>query len=129
MDHLPHTQLPDGTYLASEFNYSLPRQRKGYDTVGYKCHGGEGYRQRDHHISQNDRPSRGNDKGYYSDHTYESPMCGKVQTANSDIAGYHKVNQEEKVELCHSSDPDKNEDPRVTTLTFPRAQKLAKPGR
>ena len=70
----PPVQCPDGTYLASEFNYSLPRPPKGYDTVGYKHHNYDRNDQADPRFWTNVRPDRENDKGYYSDRTYESPV-------------------------------------------------------
>ena len=72
---LPRVQSPDGTYLASEFNYSLPRRPKGYDTVGYKHYNHDRSEQADPRFWANVRPIRENDKGYYSDRTYESQVC------------------------------------------------------
>ena len=72
-DQYPHIRLPDGTYMASEFNYSLQRQTRGYDTREYKRPS-----QLDHSSMATFRPALEKDKGYYSDHTYESPVCKNV---------------------------------------------------
>ena len=105
--------------MASDFNYSLPKHRKGYNTVGYKCPSGDSRDQWGHHFSTNTRPSHGNDKGYYSDHTYESPIPGKGQMANSATIGYQEVNPDvngTENELRQTSHSDR-------TLTFPRFDK------
>ena len=72
---LHRVQSPDGTYLASEFNYSLPRRPKGYNTVGYKHYDHGRSEQADPRFWTNVRANRENDKGYHSDRTYESPVC------------------------------------------------------
>ena len=64
-------------------------------------------------------PSHGNDKGYYSDHTYESPIFGIDQMANSGTIGYQHVNPDvngTEVQSRQSSISDR-------TLTFPRFDK------
>ena len=71
---LSHMQHQDGTYLASEFDYSLPRHCKGYDTVGYKHYNPQISAREDPRFFTNIRPDRENDKGYYSDRIYESPI-------------------------------------------------------
>ena len=120
-------QLPDGTYLASEFNYSLPRHHKGYNTVGYKNHtrGGDG--QRDHSYLTNVRINRENDRGYYSGHTYESPVCEHAEGAKRGSGGYHKANTEEngaKLALFHNSgNENSNLQPSSRTLAFSKAVK------
>ena len=72
--HLPRMQPLDGTYSASEFNTTLPKHHKGYDTVGYKHFSLDRNPQSDQRFASNIIPDRGNDKGYYSDRTYESPI-------------------------------------------------------
>ena len=121
--------MPDGTYLAPEFNYSLPRNPKGYDTVAYKYHTGGRIDQRKYPFSENVRTGRENDKGYHSDHTYESPMHGHVRTAPGPV-GYHPVDPEENkpiVDMCQGSNFDRTKDPRAKimegTLSFPRSGK------
>ena len=89
--HFSHIQSPDGTYLASEFNYSLPRKRE-YDSVGYKHHTLDGNSQLDPRFMKNIKPDREHDKGYYSDRTYESPICDHGPTAGRGSMGYHTVN-------------------------------------
>ena len=64
---------PDGTYLASEFNHTVPRQHKGYDTVGYKHYNPHPSAQINPRFFTNISHEHENDKGYYSDRTYESP--------------------------------------------------------
>ena len=73
------------------------------------------------------RPNRETGKGYYSDHTYESPMCGHGQMRNSGTVGYHKVNQgtmEPKSQSHRINSSDMNGDSSAMTnsgrLTFPR---------
>ena len=117
--------MPDGTYLAPEFNYSLPRIPKGYDTVAYEYPNGGRVGQREHPFSENVRTSRENDKGYYSDRTYESPMRGHERTTPGPV-GYHQVDPEENkpmVGMCQSSNYDRTKDPRAKiidgTLSFP----------
>ena len=85
-------QSPDGTYLASEFNYSLPRKPKGYDTVGYNYHSHDRNTQLDPRFMTSIRPDTQNDKGYYSDRTYERPICDQAPVAGRDTIGYHRVN-------------------------------------
>ena len=112
-------QLPDGTYLASDFNYSLSRHRKGYDTVGYKCQSGDSRDQWGRHFSPNARATHGNDKGYYSDHTYESPVSGMGQMANPGVIGYQQVNPDVNGtgdQLRESSDSDRNVEFRMKTI-------------
>ena len=72
---MPRIQSPDGTYLASEFNYTLSRQRKGYDTVGYKHYIQKDNAQSDPRFKTIVRADRETDTGYYSDRMYESPIC------------------------------------------------------
>ena len=115
-------QLPDGTYLASEFNYSLPRHHKGYNTVGYKCHTQGGNNKRDHSYLTNVRTNRENDKGYYSDHTYERPVCDHPQLSKSGSAGYHEVNTEGNGSQS-SRNEDTNLQQNVTLLTCPRTER------
>ena len=67
-------QSPDGTYMASEFNYSLPRRPRGYDTVDYKQHNHDINDHAAPRFWTNVRPDRQNDEGFYSDRTYESPV-------------------------------------------------------
>ena len=128
-DYSAHMHTPDGTYLASEFNYSLPRHQKGYDPIGLKHQSSDKTSQRDHPFATNARPKHENDKGYYSDHTYESPRRGLGQMANSGSVGYRHVhvNADENdagVESRQNIGSFSNGDPRVTqirgTLTFPR---------
>ena len=126
-DYLTHMQTPDGTYLASEFNYSLPRHQKGYDTIGFKYRSGDRAGQLDHPTWTDVRTKGENGKGYYSDHAYESPRCGLAQMANSGLVGYRQVSADENeagAESRQSNDSFSKGDPRVTklprTLTFPR---------
>ena len=125
-------QLPDGTYLASDFNHSLPKHRKGYDTVGYKTQSGDSRDQWHHHFSTNARNSHGNVKGSYSDHTYESPISGLGQMTHPSTIGYQQVNTDANgtdtnTQLSQSSNTDRNNPFRKTTLpgtlTFPRNDK------
>ena len=107
----PHIRSSDGTYRASEFNYSLPRQRKGYDTVGYK------------HPSQSDPRFMGTfplffekERGYNSDHTYESPMCELVYKGEHCTTGKPVVNLKDvdsQVALCQDTICDRTGDPNV----------------
>ena len=108
-DHLQHTrvQLPDGTYLAPEFNYSLPRQRKGYDTIGYKYRTQAGGKQSGHDGMTTFRPDRERDRGYYSDHTYESPACEHGGVTGRGNFGYHAVIPKE---IETDTDPTQNID-------------------
>ena len=89
-------QTPDGTYLASEFNYSLPRQCKGYDTIAYKHHNLDGNAELDPRSVANAIPVYEKDKGYYTDRTYESPIHDRIHTPGHGNAGYHTVNREER---------------------------------
>ena len=121
---------PDGTYLASEFNDSLLRHQKRYDTIGLKYRSEDRAGQLDHPTWTNVRTKGENDKGYYSDHAYESPRCGLAQMANSGLVGYRQVSADENeagAESRQSSDSFSKGDPRVTklpgTLTFPRPDK------
>ena len=131
-DHLTHMKLPDGTYLASDFNYTLPTHRKGYDTVGYKSQSGNSRNQWHHRFSTDARNNRGNDKGYYSDHTYESPISGLGQMANPGSLGYQQVNTDvngtdSNTQLRQSNNTDNNDhlctNTLPGTLTFPRIDK------
>ena len=72
---LPRVQSPDGTYLASEFNYSLPRRPKGYDTIGNKHYSHDRNEQEDPRFWTNARLNREKGKEYNSDRTYKSPVC------------------------------------------------------
>ena len=72
---LPPMRSPDGTYLASEFNYTLSRQHKGYDIVGNKHFHQDINIQLDPRFATVVKPDRQTDKGYYCDRTYESPIC------------------------------------------------------
>ena len=126
-DQPTHLSLPDGTYLASEFNYSMPRTLKGCDTLGYKFQSRDKHGQSDQRLMKTFRPNRENDKGYYSDHLYESPMCEHAQMRNSDTAGYHKVNQgtiEPKAQSHRGNSSGMDGDLSAMTnsgrLTFPR---------
>ena len=110
--YLAHMHTPDGTYLASEFNNSLPRHQKGYDTIGYKHQRGNRNEPRDHPFPTNFRTNHATDKGYYSDHTYESPLSGHGHMANSGLEGYHRVNpnqEESDVEFHRNNDCDRND--------------------
>ena len=105
----------------------MPRTLKGYDTLGYKFQSRDKHGQSDQRSMKTFRPYRQNDKGYYSDHTYESPMCGHGQMVNSGTVGYHKVNQgtiEPKAQSHRNNSSVMNGDPSVMTnsgrLTFPR---------
>ena len=89
-------QTPDGTYLAAEFNYSLPRQKKGYDTIGYKHHSLNRNNQLDPRFAANIRPTHEVDKGYHTDRTYESPVSESTHVPGRGNAGYHTVNHDEK---------------------------------
>ena len=92
--------------MASEFDYSLPRQRKGYDTVDYKQKRDDRNAQSDPRIVANVRPYGDNDKGYYSDRTYESPLSGRTHPEESGDIGYRTVARGRKDfvdELCHST--------------------------
>ena len=111
---LSHMQSPDGTYLASEFNYSLPRQHKGYDSVGYKYRSHERNIQTDPRFMTNIRPRPEKDKGYYSDRTYESPICDHGPVDNGDTTGYHTVNSIGE-NTCIDASLDKNRYPNVKT--------------
>ena len=128
VDQTMHLSLPDGTYLVSEFNYSMPRTLRGYATVGYKTQNRDGIGQSDPRLKRTFRHNPENDKGYYSDHTYESPMCERGQIGISGTVGYHKVNQgtiEPKAQSNEINSFDKNGDPSVMAtsgrLTFPRS--------
>ena len=125
-------QLPDGTYLASDFNYSLPKHRKGYDTVGYKSQSGDNRGQWHHRFSTNARNNHGTDKGYFSDHTYESPISGLGQMSNPGTIGYQQVNTDINgtntgTHLRQGNNTDNNDHLSTKTLpgtlTFPRIDK------
>ena len=104
-----HMHLPDGTYLASEFNYSLPRHHKGYDSVCYKYHSKDGINKSGPYLMATFRPGHEKDKGYYSDHTYESPRCdGQAQPNKRNTIG-RAVNPQEietDIRLCPDNDID-----------------------
>ena len=110
---LSHMQSPDGTYLASEFNYSLPRQNKGYDTVGYKYHSPDRNTQSDPRFMANIRTGPEKDKGYYSDRTYESPICDHGHVTSGGSIGYDTVNSVGGGKSCHDASLDRNLYPRA----------------
>ena len=60
---LTEEQSPDEKYFPSEFEYSLPRQRKGYDTVGYKHYSLDKNTKSDPRFLADVRSLRENDKG------------------------------------------------------------------
>ena len=129
-DYLTHMQMASGNYLNSELSYSLPRHPKGYDTVGYKYHTTGRNDKQDYPFSANVRIGRENDKGYYSDHTYESPVCGAAQVSKSGSVGYQQVKPDEKgtdVDTLPGNNFDTNNDHRAKTtqgiLTLPKTSK------
>ena len=99
--------------LAKEFNYSLPRQHKGYDTMGYKFPSLPDQRSMATFL-----PIRENDNGYYSEHTYESPVCEPVLKKEYGALGRPVViptDIEGHVALCQDIQVDKKEPLNVET--------------
>ena len=111
----------------------MPRQNESYGDTGLKYHNFDGKKQPKNQFMTNVRINSNKDKGYYSDHTYESPLRDHGRTAGPGIVGYNMVNPEEiqtQFQERRNSNSDAHEDPILDTssgmFSFPRGQE---PGR
>ena len=128
---IPHMRSPDGTYLASEFNYTLSRKHKGYDTVGYKHYDHDQNAELDHRFMATVRPDWEKDKGYYSERTYESPIFVAERVPRGFLKDSPHVKGVDDA-MCESFSSDgRKEHPNAKTqsgtLTFSRANKHSMP--
>ena len=113
---------PDGAYATREFEYNT-----SYETPDFNK---ENYIYYLKHQSQNQSPTTppgGDDNGYYSDHTYESPQCGHLHPADSSEEQMNQLNANNMTVRPQMPADDLVTDnevpPSPAHFTFPRSDK------
>ena len=117
-----HPYPPDGAYATQEFEYNT-----SYETPDFNK---ENYIYYLKHQSQNQSPTTppgGDDNGYYSDHTYESPQCGHLHKDDSSGEQINQLGANNAAKKPHIPDGAHTKTCEVPSspahFTFPRSDK------
>ena len=118
MSRYPH----DGAYATPEFEYNT-----SYETPDFNK---ENYIYYLKHQSQSHSPNTppgGDDNGYYSDHTYESPQCVHLHQDDSSEEQMNPIGSNDTTERSHFPNGDHARIKEVPSspahFTFPRSDK------